>query len=68
HTDSVGEDDFNMDLSQRRAESVRNYLVELGLARDRFDTTGFGETRPIADNETEEGRHRNRRTEFRVLD
>jgi OOP family OmpA-OmpF porin len=68
HTDSVGEDDFNMDLSQRRAESVREYLVELGLARGRFDTAGFGETRPIADNETPEGRQRNRRTEFRVID
>jgi OOP family OmpA-OmpF porin len=68
HTDDVGEDDFNMDLSQRRAESVRNYLVELGLARARFDTTGFGESRPIADNETPEGRQRNRRTEFRVID
>jgi outer membrane protein OmpA-like peptidoglycan-associated protein len=64
----VGEDDFNMDLSQRRAESVRDYLVELGLARGRFDTAGFGETRPIADNETPEGRQRNRRTEFRVID
>jgi OOP family OmpA-OmpF porin len=68
HTDDVGEDDFNMDLSQRRAESVRDYLVELGLARGRFDTAGFGETRPIADNETPEGRQRNRRTEFRVID
>ncbi|MEJ2547278.1 MAG: OmpA family protein [Gemmatimonadota bacterium] len=68
HTDSVGEDDFNMDLSQKRAEAVRNYLVELGLERGRFETVGFGETRPIADNETEEGRQRNRRTEFRVLD
>jgi outer membrane protein OmpA-like peptidoglycan-associated protein len=68
HTDSAGDDDFNMDLSQRRADAVRNYLVELGLQRDRFETVGFGETRPIADNETEEGRQRNRRTEFRVLD
>jgi len=49
-------------------EAVRNYLAELGLERDRFETVGFGETRPIADNETEEGRQRNRRTEFRVLD
>lgn len=68
HTDDVGENDFNMDLSQRRAESVREYLVELGLARARFATTGYGETRPIADNETPEGRQRNRRTEFRVID
>ncbi len=68
HTDNVGEDAFNLDLSQRRAASVRDYLVELGLSNTRFDATGFGETRPIADNETPEGRQRNRRTEFRVIE
>ncbi len=68
HTDSSGDDDFNMELSLRRADAVRDYLVELGLSAGRFETDGFGETRPIADNETEEGRQRNRRTEFRVLD
>ncbi len=69
HTDSVGAEDFNLDLSQRRALAVRNHLVEdLGLSAGRFETTGFGETRPIADNGTPEGRQENRRTEFRVLE
>jgi len=68
HTDSTGDDEFNLDLSKRRADAVRTYLVEQGLAGARFETAGFGETRPIADNETPEGRQRNRRTEFRVIE
>jgi OOP family OmpA-OmpF porin len=66
HTDEVGDPESNQALSERRAESVRDYLVELGLSPDRFSTRGFGETRPVADNTTEEGRQRNRRTEFHV--
>ena len=68
HTDSTGDDAFNLDLSLRRADAVRAHLVEQGLAGARFETAGFGETRPIADNETPEGRQRNRRTEFRVIE
>jgi OOP family OmpA-OmpF porin len=68
HTDSTGDDAFNLDLSQRRADAVRTYLVEQGLSGARFETAGFGETRPIADNDTPEGRQRNRRTEFRVIE
>jgi OOP family OmpA-OmpF porin len=69
HTDSVGAEEFNLDLSQRRALAVRNHFVQdLGLSAARFETTGFGETRPIADNATPEGRQENRRTEFRVLE
>jgi len=69
HTDSVGAEDVNLDLSRNRARAVRNHLVEdLGLSAGRFETTGFGETRPIADNGTPEGRQENRRTEFRVLE
>lgn len=68
HTDSTGDDAFNLDLSQRRAVTVRDFLVEQGLSGSRFETDGFGETRPIADNETPEGRQRNRRTEFRVIE
>ena len=68
HTDTTGDDAFNLDLSQRRAISVRDRLVEQGLSEARFETDGFGETRPIADNETPEGRQRNRRTEFRVIE
>jgi len=68
HTDSTGDDAFNLDLSQRRAVTVRDHMVEQGLSGARFETGGFGETRPIADNETPEGRQRNRRTEFRVIE
>jgi OOP family OmpA-OmpF porin len=68
HTDSTGDDAFNLDLSLRRADAVRAHLVEQGLSGARFETAGFGETRPIADNETPEGRQRNRRTEFRVIE
>ncbi len=68
HTDATGDDAFNLDLSRRRAISVRDRLVEQGLSGARFATAGFGETRPIADNETPEGRQRNRRTEFRVIE
>ncbi len=66
HTDSRGDAAHNLDLSQRRAESAKRYLVGKGLATERFTTLGYGETRPIANNETAEGRQRNRRTEFRV--
>jgi outer membrane protein OmpA-like peptidoglycan-associated protein len=64
HTDSQGNDAFNMKLSQRRAESVRTYLVGKGVAVDRMDAQGFGETVPIADNRTGAGRAQNRRVEF----
>lgn len=64
HADSQGDDSFNMDLSFRRAEAVLAYLVAGGASPDRFAVVGYGETRPIADNSTEEGRARNRRIEF----
>jgi len=68
HTDWIGSDAYNMKLSQRRAESVREYLVKKGVSPDRLIATGYGKSRPIADNNTDEGRARNRRTEFTVLD
>ncbi len=68
HTDDQGAAAYNLDLSSRRAEAARDYLVEGGLATARFTTAGFGETRPITDNETPEGRQRNRRIEFKVLE
>ncbi len=68
HTDSTGDFDHNMDLSRRRAEAVKNYLVGNGLAASRFETSWFGSTRPIANNDTPEGRSRNRRTELDVLE
>lgn len=66
HTDSQGSAAFNQDLSQKRAESVRAYLVTHGIASDRVTAQGFGPTRPIADNASAEGRANNRRVEIVV--
>jgi outer membrane protein OmpA-like peptidoglycan-associated protein len=67
HTDSVGSDAANQALSQRRAQAVGNYLIGQGLQRERFEIVGFGEQMPIASNDTDEGRARNRRVEIRVV-
>lgn len=67
HTDNEGEQADNLALSQRRAEAVRQYLIERGIAADRLEAQGFGESRPIANNNTAEGRQANRRTEFLPL-
>lgn len=65
HTDSIGDDKFNQNLSQRRAEAVKNALVkQYKISPDRLSTSGFGSSRPIADNSTIEGRARNRRVEL----
>jgi len=61
HTDAIGSDDYNMELSAERAEAVKAYLVEAGVDSDLIDTTGKGETEPVGDNETDEGRQANRR-------
>lgn len=66
HTDSEGDDAHNLDLSERRAKSVVNYLVEHGIDKARLTSKGFGETDPIADNNTPEGRAKNRRTEYKI--
>ena len=68
HTDDVGNDVYNLKLSQQRAESVRAALIERGVAPERLDAVGFGEMRPIAGNDTEEGRATNRRVEFIIVD
>jgi outer membrane protein OmpA-like peptidoglycan-associated protein len=69
HTDSVGSDESNLTLSQKRAEAVRDYLIQSGISPDMIVATrGFGKTRPIASNDTEEGRSRNRRVEIIVDD
>jgi outer membrane protein OmpA-like peptidoglycan-associated protein len=68
HTDSTGAAAHNLDLSRRRAASSKRYLVSKGLGAARFSTLGHGETLPIADNASEVGRQKNRRTEFRVLE
>ena len=67
YTDSKGADDYNKKLSQARAQSVVNYLIGNGIAKDRLIAVGYGEAFPIAGNETEEGRQLNRRTEFKIL-
>jgi OmpA-OmpF porin, OOP family len=67
HTDNVGSDDYNMKLSQSRAESVLNYLVANGIQENRLTAKGFGSSKPVADNNTEQGRQKNRRVEFKII-
>ncbi|WP_417423428.1 OmpA family protein [Hoeflea sp.] len=67
HTDSDGAEDANLDLSERRAASVIEFLVEAGVEADRLSAIGYGEARPVADNGTSTGKTANRRIEFRVL-
>ncbi len=67
HTDSTGSDAYNQDLSERRAVSVADYLVTRGVQAARIGTRGFGETQPIASNDTEQGRAANRRVEIKIV-
>lgn len=64
HTDSTGNADYNQRLSERRAESVGNYLAQSGVSRNRLRMTGYGQSQPVASNATEEGRAQNRRVEI----
>ena len=66
HTDNIGNDETNQILSENRAKAVYNYLLQQGIVATRISYKGYGETRPIAPNDTEEGRAQNRRTEFTV--
>jgi OOP family OmpA-OmpF porin len=66
HTDSVGSDEYNLRLSQERADAVKKALINLGISNERITTVGYGETRPVASNETAEGREQNRRVEATV--
>src|SRR5579859_3913086 len=66
HTDSVGTDEFNQQLSERRADSVRDFLAEQGVPASSITAKGFGKTQPVASNDTPEGRQRNRRVELVV--
>jgi OOP family OmpA-OmpF porin len=64
HTDSDGDEAFNLKLSEQRAASVKNKLIELGISPDRLSTKGFGESLPVDNNFTAEGKANNRRVEF----
>jgi outer membrane protein OmpA-like peptidoglycan-associated protein len=66
HTDSVGNDSYNQGLSDRRAESVRDYLVRQGIPRDTIVAHGFGESQPVVSNDSASGRQQNRRVEVIV--
>jgi outer membrane protein OmpA-like peptidoglycan-associated protein len=67
HTDNTGSFEFNMRLSQERAQSIVNYLVLKGIDKIRLVSKGYGESRPISSNSTEDGRMNNRRVEFIIL-
>ncbi len=67
YTDSTGSDAYNMSLSQRRAQAVADYLSSHGVSAARIRSQGFGETQPIADNNTADGRSRNRRVEIKIV-
>ena len=67
HTDNTGDEEANISLSEARARAVYNYLAEKGIADSRLQAAGYGSTRPIADNNTDDGRQQNRRTEFQIL-
>ncbi|MEN8750098.1 OmpA family protein, partial [Marivita sp.] len=67
HTDSVGSDQQNQNISERRAASVVGWLTDKGIPRDRLTSVGYGESRPIVENDTPQNRARNRRIEFTAL-
>jgi len=66
HTDNVGSDDTNQILSEKRAASVRNYLIKKGISAERIKSSGKGPSEPVADNDSEAERKKNRRTEIRI--
>jgi len=68
HTDEVGPDGYNLSLSKRRAQQVIDHLTTKGIDASRLQLTFFGKQQPVADNETDEGRHQNRRVEFQILE
>jgi outer membrane protein OmpA-like peptidoglycan-associated protein/tetratricopeptide (TPR) repeat protein len=68
HTDDIGSEDYNQKLSESRCKSVIDYIISKGITANRVIAKGYGETKPIAKNDTEEGRQNNRRTEFKILE
>ena len=67
HTDNIGSDRYNQKLSLQRAETVKNFLIAKGVAADRLTTVGYGKTKMIMDNKTEQGRGLNRRIELKII-
>ena len=67
HTDATGTNEYNLNLSQRRANSVMNYTAQQGVAGNRITTEGFGERMPVASNNTESGKQANRRVEIAIF-
>ena len=67
HTDSAGPDEYNMNLSKQRAQSVTNYLIAQGIDASRFTTKWYGENQPVASNDTSEGKAKNRRVELGII-
>jgi OOP family OmpA-OmpF porin len=67
HTDNVGSEEFNLKLSTKRAEAVKDYLINKGIAAERITAKGFGKTMPIAPNDTDQNRALNRRVEFFIV-
>jgi OOP family OmpA-OmpF porin len=67
HTDNVSSMKFNMTLSKKRVESVKKYLVSKGISGDRIVLKWYGPTKPVASNNTEEGKQKNRRVEFLII-
>lgn len=67
HTDNVGSDAANLQLSESRARAVQDFLIQKGVSSGRLSSKGFGEAQPIASNDTPDGRQQNRRTEFVVV-
>jgi outer membrane protein OmpA-like peptidoglycan-associated protein len=67
HTDSHGSDDYNFKLSDNRARSCMEYILSKGISASRITSKGYGESMPVADNETDEGRQQNRRVEFKIM-
>jgi outer membrane protein OmpA-like peptidoglycan-associated protein len=67
HTGNIGHDQFNLTLSLQRAKTVKDFLAKMGISESRLHFHGFGESRPVADNSTEDGRRKNRRIEFEVF-
>jgi OmpA-OmpF porin, OOP family len=67
HTDSRGSDDYNYKLSDNRARSVMEYIISKGITVNRITSQGYGETKPVVANDTDENRQLNRRVEFKIL-